>query len=99
MAILADVDTINQAATDTQTTKDDIQGKLQTLRGLMEDLAGSWKGAASAKFSQVMQAYDKEGNDIMSALENIAEILKQSGATIQANEENSDAAFDKFGMI
>ncbi|GIG65075.1 WXG100 family type VII secretion target [Phytomonospora endophytica] len=99
MPIAASVETINQAATDTNNTAESIQGKLTSLRNLMEGLAGSWQGAASAKFMQVMQAFDKEGNDMMTALGNIAEILKQSGANIQANEEESNSSFDKFGMI
>lgn len=99
MAITANVETINQAATDTQNTKEDITGKLGNLRSLMEGLAGSWQGTASAKFQQVMQAFDKEGNDLMNALERIAEILKQSGATIQENEDNTDASFGKFDAI
>ncbi|MEV0650245.1 WXG100 family type VII secretion target [Phytomonospora sp. NPDC050363] len=99
MAITADTATIQQAAQDTQTAKDDISGKLTQLRGAMENLGAGWGGQAAASFGRVMEAFDKEGQDLMTALESIAEMLRSTGVAIQENEDAANDAMGKFSIL
>ena len=99
MTIRADVETINQAATDVHNTKQQIDGQLKSLRNLLEEIQGSWKGAAAGAFQGVMQSYDEEATTLMTALEGIGEQLSATGAQIDENEQSGADALGKFNVL
>lgn len=99
MAITADVATIQQASQDVLTTKENINGQLNTLGTLIEELRGGWQGAAALAFGGVMEKYQEEATTLLTALEAISEQLKSTGHAIEANEQDAAQELGKFGVL
>ncbi|WP_157930733.1 WXG100 family type VII secretion target [Glycomyces xiaoerkulensis] len=85
-------ETVAQAATDTINAKWNVDGTLQDLRTVVDEVRASWSGAAAQKFEAVMEDWNKEATDLCTTLEEIAEQLDQSAA--QTAEQDMEASSD-----
>ena len=86
-----DADTAHQAATDTLNTRESVDGNLNTLRNLMEDLSQAWTGAAGTSLQNTMTTWDEKAAQLLDALSDIAEAL-DSSATASTEQDAEDAA-------
>ncbi len=89
--VVMTAETVHQAAVDSLTAKQDVDGILQGLRSLVDALIDSWKGQGSTAFTGVMEIWDTESKDLMDALENIANMLDDS-ATASTETDEADAS-------
>lgn len=85
------------AANDVTTTYDDTKTNLTSLRSLISDLSGTWKGQASTGFQGVMDSWDREAQKLLTALDGIAVMLGQSADTHQVNDEEQANTMNKYG--
>jgi ESAT-6 family protein len=92
-----DAATLHAAAKDVRATHGDVSGKLNDLRGCIDDLVAAWKGEASGGFVQVMTRWDGDTKKLLGALSDIADLLDKSGHTHTANEEEQKHMFNKYG--
>jgi WXG100 family type VII secretion target len=67
-----DVDVMDAAAQKVRAVNQDIQGKLKTLKGQVQQTRGEWKGPAAVKFESMMEAWDRDAQQLNQALEGIA---------------------------
>jgi WXG100 family type VII secretion target len=73
-----DVDVMGAAATKVDGINQRIQGQLKTLKGQVEQCRSEWKGPAAARFTTLMQAWDKDANQLNTALQGIADRLRSN---------------------
>lgn len=83
---------MNQAANKLQDVKDQLNGELGSLVSQLEPLSGSWKGAASAAFQQLIDEFRNDAQKIFMALEQIRESMSKASATYQATEEQAQSS-------
>jgi WXG100 family type VII secretion target len=95
---VVDAATLNKAAGDVKSTRGDVDGDLKKLLDVVDDLAIAWQGRASTGFQQLMSRWNTDTNQLLTALDNIADLLTKSAAVHQANEEQQQSMFNnKFG--
>jgi WXG100 family type VII secretion target len=73
-----DVDVMTAAGQKVDVINQNIQNQLKTLRGQVEQVRSAWKGPASARYTTLMQAYDKDTKLLNDALHGIAENLRSN---------------------
>jgi len=94
--VAMDTETVAQAATDTVNAKLSVDGNLDRLKALCDELAASWSGQGAAAFANVMQAWDAEAAKLLDALQDIADSLDASSA---AQAEQDAASSSDFGAF
>lgn len=77
-------------------TRSDVDGDLTRLRGLVDQLAGAWRGQAAVGFQNLMQRWDQDTAKLLQALDNIAELLDQSGTQHEVNDQEQQAAMGRI---
>jgi WXG100 family type VII secretion target len=95
-AVAMTAETVEQAAIDTMNAKLEVDGNLQSLKGLCDNLAASWGGAGAAAFQEVMLVWDQEASDLLEALQNIADMLDASAAATVEQDLDSQNDFASF---
>ncbi|PRY54156.1 WXG100 family type VII secretion target [Glycomyces artemisiae] len=90
-------ETVQQAAIDTLNTRQDVDGTLSGLKSLCDMLASAWTGSGATAFQAVMADWDKEAQDLLDALENIANMLDASA--VATDDQDSESASDFGGLL
>lgn len=90
-------ETVQQAAVDTLNARQEVDGTLAGLKSLCDMLADAWKGAGAVAFQGVMEQWDKEAQDLLDALENIANMLDASA--VATDDQDNESASDFSGML
>ncbi len=67
-----DLDVMDAASKKVDAINQRIQGQLKTLRSQVEQVRGEWKGPASARYTTLMQAWDKDADKLNNALQQIS---------------------------
>lgn len=96
MAIESDPATIQAAATDVSAAADTATDLLGKLRTEVADLQPNWQGQAGSSFQQVMDRYREQSDNLVGALRSISELLQEQGVSIEALEEEGQAAFNRY---
>ncbi|GAA2169705.1 hypothetical protein GCM10010403_50810 [Glycomyces rutgersensis] len=94
--VAMDTDTVAQAATDTVNAKLSVDGNLDRLKALCDELASSWTGAGATAFNQVMVQWDTEAAKLLDALQDIADSLDSSAAQQAEQDAESQSDFSAF---
>ncbi|MBB5829207.1 WXG100 family type VII secretion target [Micromonospora carbonacea] len=79
-----------------RSTRGDVDGELKKLWNVVDDLAMAWKGQASSGFQQLMLRWNEDTAKLLTAMDNIADLLDKSGTTHQVNDEEQQQMLDKF---
>ncbi|WP_025272710.1 WXG100 family type VII secretion target [Haloglycomyces albus] len=87
-AVGMDEETVHQAAQDTFNTKQTVEGNLGTIKGVVDNVLGSWEGEAAKTFEELMEVWDEEAKDLLEQLETIGQLLDESAY----NAAEADAA-------
>lgn len=96
MAYEAEVATLHQAANDTRSTRTEVDGDLRKLWGVVDNLAMAWKGSASTGFQQLMERWNEDTEKLLKAMDDIADMLDQTGTSTQVNDEEQQQMLNKF---
>ncbi|GIF76387.1 WXG100 family type VII secretion target [Asanoa siamensis] len=91
-----DAATLHKAAGDVRSTRSDVDGDLKRLWGVLDDLAVAWQGQASAGFQNLMTRWQGDVSKLLTALDNIGDLLDQGGTTHQVNDEQQNEMLNKF---
>ncbi len=94
MSFKTDVTPMNQAASNVERVKDEVQGELSRLRGVVEDVSGSWKGQAQASFHSLMERWDENARDLNEALQSIADNIRSNAGDFDNTDVDNAAAFN-----
>ncbi|MCK7677500.1 WXG100 family type VII secretion target [Corynebacterium sp. CCM 9186] len=83
---------MKQAAANVDTTNDDIRNELGRLRSVVEQVRGSWDGAAQASFDELMGRWNTAAVKLQESLGSISENLRNNaGAFENVEAQNADA--------
>ncbi|OLT41312.1 type VII secretion protein [Saccharomonospora sp. CUA-673] len=81
-----------QAYRDVEETKAAMDQNMSTLRERIEATRAGWGGEAAQAFQNVMNAFDEKNMKLNQALQDIAELLQQSGVKYQQAEEEQQSS-------
>ena len=96
MAFEVDQQTLHAAANDVRSTRQDVDGDLNRLRGVIDQLAGTWRGGAAISFQNLMQRWNEDTRTLLVALDGIGELLDRSGTQHQVTDEAQQAAMSRI---
>ncbi|GAB2759127.1 WXG100 family type VII secretion target [Amycolatopsis magusensis] len=80
-------------------TKADMDSNLATLKSNIEETRAGWQGEAATVFNQVMEAFDEKSRKINEALQNIADMLQQSGVKYDTQDTDVKEQVSALGAI
>ncbi|MGC4768583.1 WXG100 family type VII secretion target [Micromonospora sp. DT44] len=96
MAFEVSAASLHTAASDVRSTRSEVDGELKKLWDVVDDLAMAWKGQASTGFQSLMTRWNEDTVSLLTAMDNIADLLDKSGTTHQVNDEEQQQMLDKF---
>jgi ESAT-6 family protein len=88
--------TLHTAAKDVRDTRTQVDGELKKLLSVVDDLAVAWQGQASGGFQRLMIRWNEDTVKLQTALDNIADLLDQSGTAHQATDDEQNQMLNKF---
>ena len=88
--------TLHAAANDVRSTRGEVDGQLKSLQGNVEELGAAWKGQAAAGFTKLMIRWNEDVAKLLTAMDDIADLLDKSGNVHQANDEQQDQMFTQI---
>jgi WXG100 family type VII secretion target len=89
-------DVMTSAANSVEQTSQEITQALNSLKSQLEPLAGSWKGAASGAFNNLMQEWNDDATKLTQALADISQALTGSSKNYAVAEESNQSAIAKI---
>ncbi|GIE78135.1 hypothetical protein Aph02nite_40850 [Actinoplanes philippinensis] len=88
--------TLATAASDVRSTRTEVDGQLKSLQGNVQELGSAWKGQAATGFSNLMQRWDTDVKKLLTAMDEIADLLDKSGNVHASNDEQQNSMFNQF---
>ncbi|MFJ5264648.1 WXG100 family type VII secretion target [Streptomyces sp. NPDC088387] len=86
-------DGLDFAATKIGNEAKQLEQDLQELRALVERSREYWAGSAQDQFGEKLRRWDKEANDIHTALTGIGHVVGQSGGTYMEGDKKAASYF------
>lgn len=93
MSFQTSVDTMNQSASGVDDVNAQVQAELARLRGVVESVAGVWRGEAQVAFQGLMQRWDESARELSQALDAIAQNIRANASSFDSTEMDNAAAF------
>ncbi len=87
MTTAGDVDGVNA----------EVQGELSRIRGVVDGLAGDWKGQAKRAFDELMLRWDDAAVRLSGALTDIAENIRANSTSFDEGEQEGTQSFNRVG--
>lgn len=97
--IAMDAATVRKAANDVRTTRSDVDGELNAIRSVCDELAAGWTGQAASSFQNAMTHWDTNAGKLLNALDEIADMLDGGANEQEAQDDEQAAEFNKFDAI
>lgn len=85
-----------KAHMDVTTCASDMATNIGQLRNNIEATQAGWQGPAAALFQQLMERFDEKTNKINTALDEIGELLKQSGVQYEGKDSDIGETMKKL---
>jgi WXG100 family type VII secretion target len=95
-SISVDYATLHAAAADVRSVRQEVDGELGKLRGVVDMLAGAWQGAAGAGFQNLMSRWDGDSRKLMEAMSAISDMLDESGTSHQVTDDEQQQVMNRF---
>ena len=80
-------------AGDVDGVNSEVQGELNRIRGVVDGLAGEWRGQAKSAFDELMVRWDDAAMRLSNALTDIADNIRDNSSHFNTGEEESTHAF------
>jgi len=91
-----DAGTLHGAAKDVRTTRTEVDGELKKLLGVVDELRVAWKGQASDGFQRLMERWNGDVQQLLRAMDSIADLLDKSGTTHTVNDDQQNQALNRI---
>jgi len=88
--------TLASAASDVRSTRAEVDGQLKSLQGNVEELGAAWKGQAATGFASLMNRWNQDIVKLLTAMDEIADLLDKSGNVHAVNDEEQNSMFNQF---
>lgn len=80
-------------AGDVDAVNTEVKGELNRIRGVVDALAGQWKGQAKMAFDELMVRWDDAAMRLSHALTEIADNIRDNSSNFDAGEEEGTHSF------
>ncbi|TWP46402.1 WXG100 family type VII secretion target [Lentzea tibetensis] len=87
---------LDQLVTDIRNVNDNVQGTLNSVRGTVDTVSGSWKGQAQQAFSTLMERYNTDAQKLQEALLTIADGISGTSTTMKQTEEEQGGSMNSI---
>ena len=98
-SISVDYATLHAAAADVQSVRQEVDGELGKLRGVVDMLAAAWQGAAGAGFQNLMSRWDADSRRLADAMSAISDMLSESGTSHQVTDDEQQQVMNRFSSV
>lgn len=88
----AESDQMVTTAGDVDGVNSEVQGELSRIRGVVDGLAGDWKGQAKQSFDDLMLRWDDAALRLSNALSDIADNIRANSSSFDEGEEEGVAS-------
>lgn len=88
----AESDQMVTTAGDVDGVNSEVQGELSRIRGVVDGLAGDWKGQAKNSFDDLMLRWDDAAIRLSNALSDIADNIRANSTSFDEGEEEGAAS-------
>ncbi|MDO5030075.1 MAG: WXG100 family type VII secretion target [Corynebacterium sp.] len=88
----AESDQMVTTAGDVDGVNSEAQGELSRIRGVVDGLAGDWKGQAKNSFDDLMLRWDDAAIRLSNALSDIADNIRANSTSFDEGEEEGAAS-------
>lgn len=89
----AESDQMTTTAGDVDGVNAEVQGELGRIRGVVDGLAGEWKGQAKDSFDDLMLRWDDAAMRLSNALTDIADNIRANSSSFDAGEDEGASSF------
>ncbi len=84
-------------AGDVDRVNEEVKGDLSRIRGVVDGLAGDWRGQAKVAFDELMVRWDDAALRLSSALSDISENIRANSSQFDQGEEDNRQSFSRVG--
>ena len=86
----ADAHVLAQVAGRFEEVRDELQSKLNTLRGIVERVRADWQGSAGTSFQNVTTAWSQRQSDLIATLTQTADGIRDAGRFYTASNDGAE---------
>ena len=97
--ISAEEGALRSGAEAVHTAKQNIEGRIRTVRGEIEQLGGFWTGAAAVSFTQLLANWDTKASELNNVLITLEESLRGTEQDQAASEEAHKSTISGLGSM
>jgi len=97
--ISAEEGALRSGADAVATAKQNIQQRITSVRGEIEQLGGFWTGSAAASFTQLLNTWDTKANDLNNVLITLEESLRGTEQDQAASEDAHKSTISGLGSM
>lgn len=94
--MLVDAATLYKAAKDVDDTQSNITNVQSSMIRVTAEAESRWKGVAATGFQNVMNRWSRDVSIVLSALTDIGNLLRQSAARHEHNDQAQGQMFSKY---
>ncbi|HZU92358.1 MAG TPA: WXG100 family type VII secretion target [Microbacterium sp.] len=87
---------LQRGASIVNSSKTDIIGELNAIRGKLSGINAAWQGAGSSQFQQTFEAWQDKSRRITSALDTFEQNLRDSQSAYTQTDDTSAQAHAKY---
>lgn len=87
---------IHAASQDVATTKEELMGRIKTLRGRLEALNGQWEGRGQIAFQGAIESWQNTADRVIGAMDNFKTNLDGSEATYDESEDTVASGLNRY---
>jgi len=78
---------LHAASQDVATTKEELMGRIKTLRGRLEALNGQWEGRGQVAFQGAIESWQNTADRVIGAMDSFKANLDGSESTYDESED------------
>ena len=84
---------LSTASNTLKSTEGDIRGQLSKMKSMIDNLGGTWQGAAAGAYNTMYANWDKGAAQLFESLSGIADMLAKAATAYEQTENQLKSGF------
>ncbi|MET7478696.1 WXG100 family type VII secretion target [Streptomyces sp. NPDC005648] len=89
-------DELTKLSGDINTANGQLQSEIRRLNGVIEQIAGGWKGQAATSYHQLQERWNADAKKMSDILNDIKEAVDSTRSNYTASEEEQNSQISKI---
>ncbi|WP_369172724.1 WXG100 family type VII secretion target [Streptomyces sp. R28] len=89
-------DELTKLSGDINTVNGQLQGEIRRLNGVIDQIAGGWKGQAAQSYRQLQDRWNADAKRMTDILNDIKEAVDSTRSNYSASEEQQNSEISKI---